>query len=46
MKIIIVLLSVLLLCVAGSEGPYFPWINLLSTGCLMLLASKALNSRR
>jgi len=40
MKTVIVLVCILLICIAGSEGPWFPWINLLSTGSFMLIVGK------
>ena len=42
MKALGVLVSILLVCIAGSDGPWFPWINLLSAGSFMLIVGKCL----
>ena len=43
MQAIITIVLIILLTIAGSEGPLFPWLNLLSGGCFMLIAAKYLS---
>ena len=39
MQTIIVLFVILCLCAAGSDGPWFPWINLGATGCIFIICA-------
>ena len=39
MKVLITLFAILCLLVSGSENPWFPWLNLLTTGVFMLICN-------
>lgn len=42
MKYFIIPLVILLLGAAGSDGAYFPWLNLGAAGCIMFIAFRYL----
>lgn len=40
-EILLTLLAILCLCMAGSDGPLFPWINILAGFVFMFVVIKA-----
>ena len=41
MQTLVTLFVILCLCAAGSDGPWFPWINIIASSVFMFIGIKA-----